>query len=97
MYVYGENLFVLFIQQNVNMATELCKPVYWTVSLRVIQYDLVLQQMSTVKWDVKEIMSQHNPYIDSLIKVRDDMVNVEWHYPDMIFLVSSGSIKHTTS
>lgn len=51
------------------MASELRKPVYWSVSVRVIGYDQVLQQMATVKWDVKEIMSQHNAYIDILIQV----------------------------
>lgn len=25
--------------------------------------------MSTVKWDLKEIMSQHSPYIDALVMV----------------------------
>jgi len=55
--------------QTVNMASELRKPVYWSVSVRVIEYDKVLHNMATVKWDVKEIMSQHNPYIDILLQV----------------------------
>lgn len=57
-----------FFSQTVNMASELRKPVYWSVSCRVINYDAVIHQISTVKWDVKEIMSQHNHYIDFLIK-----------------------------
>ena len=51
------------------MATELRKPVYWTVSTNVINYDLILQHMAAVKWDIKEIMSQHNSYVDVLIHV----------------------------
>ena len=26
--------------------------------------------MGTVKWDIKDIMSQHSQYVDSLLKVR---------------------------
>ena len=51
------------------MATELRKPVYWSVSSRVINYDIILQYMASVKWDVKDIMSQHNSYIDAILKV----------------------------
>ena len=29
----------------------------------------VLQSMSSVKWDIKDIMSQHSAYVDLLIKV----------------------------
>ncbi|WAR02379.1 VPS50-like protein [Mya arenaria] len=57
-----------FYSQTVNMAAELRKPVYWSVSLRVIPYDTVLQHMATVRWDVKEIMSQHNTYVDVLMQ-----------------------------
>ncbi|KAL3842010.1 hypothetical protein ACJMK2_020083 [Sinanodonta woodiana] len=57
-----------FYSQTVKMATELRKPVYWAVSSNVIHFDSILQSMSTVKWDIKEIMSQHNPYVDILIK-----------------------------
>ncbi|XP_052286176.1 syndetin-like isoform X2 [Dreissena polymorpha] len=57
-----------FYSQTVNMASELRKPVYWAVSSRVINYEIVLQHMASVRWDVKEIMSQHNSYIDVLIQ-----------------------------
>ncbi|KAJ8298925.1 hypothetical protein KUTeg_022985 [Tegillarca granosa] len=57
-----------FFSHTVKMATELRKPVYWTVSSQVIDYNQVLQQMTTVKWDVRDIMSQHNPYVDLLLK-----------------------------
>ncbi|XP_012938430.1 syndetin [Aplysia californica] len=57
-----------FYSQTVNMASEVRKPVYGIVSCRSVTYDQVLQQMSSVRWDVKEIMSQHNPYIDTLLR-----------------------------
>lgn len=51
------------------MATELRKPVYRPVAARAISYDHVLQQMNNVRWDIREIMSQHNSYVDTLLKV----------------------------
>ncbi|KAL4225130.1 hypothetical protein ACF0H5_015823 [Mactra antiquata] len=57
-----------FYSQTVNMAVELRKPIYWSVSCNVINYDIVLQHMASVKWDVKEIMSQHNSYVDILMQ-----------------------------
>ena len=62
-------MFNLVFSQTVNMAVEVRKPVYGIVSYRCVTFDTVLQQMSSVRWDVKEIMSQHNAYIDTLLKV----------------------------
>ena len=59
----------IIIFQTVTIAAELRKPVYWSVSSRVINYDIILQYMASVKWDVKDIMSQHNSYIDAILKV----------------------------
>jgi hypothetical protein len=52
------------------MATELRKPVYRPVARQAVNYEQVLQQMLTVRWDIKEIMSQHNSYVDTLLRVR---------------------------
>ncbi|KAL5006892.1 hypothetical protein ScPMuIL_015698 [Solemya velum] len=56
-----------FYSQTVKMATELRKPVYWSVTGQSVDYDNVLQHMNTVRWDVKDIMSQHNSYVDHLL------------------------------
>lgn len=50
-------------------ASELRKPVYWIVAAKAIDYEQMLLLMANVKWDVKEIMSQHNVYVDALLKV----------------------------
>lgn len=50
-------------------ASELRKPIYWIVAAKAIDYEQMLLLMANVKWDVKEIMSQHNIYVDSLLKV----------------------------
>ncbi|XP_022337065.2 syndetin-like isoform X3 [Crassostrea virginica] len=61
-----------FFSQTVNMAEEVRKPVYWRVSAQAMNYEQVQGQMASVRWDIKDIMSQHNPYIDSMLK------NFEW-------------------
>ncbi|KAM9308738.1 syndetin isoform 2-T2 [Gastrophryne carolinensis] len=57
-----------FYSQTVSTASELRKPIYWIVAAKAIDYEQLLLLMTNVKWDVKEIMSQHNIYVDSLLK-----------------------------
>uniref|UniRef100_A0A8C0FMX7 VPS50 subunit of EARP/GARPII complex n=1 Tax=Bubo bubo TaxID=30461 RepID=A0A8C0FMX7_BUBBB len=57
-----------FYSQTVSTASELRKPVYWIVAAKAIDYEQMLLLMANVKWDVKEIMSQHNIYVDALLK-----------------------------
>uniref|UniRef100_A0A8C4QHW1 VPS50 EARP/GARPII complex subunit n=1 Tax=Eptatretus burgeri TaxID=7764 RepID=A0A8C4QHW1_EPTBU len=57
-----------FYSQTVSIAAEVRKPVYWMVAARALDYEQALQLMITVKWDVREIMSQHSSYVDVLIK-----------------------------
>ena len=61
---------VCFSIQTVSTASELRKPVYRTVAAMSIDYDSLLQQMAVVKWDIKELMSQHSQYVDVLLQVR---------------------------
>ncbi|XP_073190045.1 syndetin isoform X4 [Lepidochelys kempii] len=57
-----------FYSQTVSTASELRKPIYWIVAAKAIDYEQMLLLMANVKWDVKEIMSQHNIYVDTLLK-----------------------------
>uniref|UniRef100_A0A7N4PID0 VPS50 subunit of EARP/GARPII complex n=1 Tax=Sarcophilus harrisii TaxID=9305 RepID=A0A7N4PID0_SARHA len=57
-----------FYSQTVSTASELRKPIYWIVAGKAIDYEQMLLLMASVKWDVKEIMSQHNVYVDTLLK-----------------------------
>lgn len=50
-------------------ASELRKPIYWIVAAKAIDYEQMLLLMAGVKWDIREIMSQHNVYVDVLLKV----------------------------
>uniref|UniRef100_A0A3Q2ZCI7 VPS50 EARP/GARPII complex subunit n=1 Tax=Kryptolebias marmoratus TaxID=37003 RepID=A0A3Q2ZCI7_KRYMA len=57
-----------FYSQTVSTASELRKPIYWIVAAKAIDYEQMLLLMAGVKWDIKEIMSQHNIYVDILLK-----------------------------
>ncbi|TRZ01837.1 hypothetical protein DNTS_004278 [Danionella cerebrum] len=57
-----------FYSQTVSTASELRKPIYWMVAAKAIDYEQSLLLMAGVKWDIKEIMSQHNIYVDVLLK-----------------------------
>ena len=54
--------------QTVNVSPELREPVYMHVAARYIHHEQVVQSMERVNWEVKEIMSQHNLYVDQLIQ-----------------------------
>ncbi|XP_039978182.1 syndetin isoform X2 [Xiphias gladius] len=57
-----------FYSQTVSTASELRKPIYWIVAAKAIDYEQMLLMMTGVKWDIREIMSQHNVYVDVLLK-----------------------------
>ncbi|XP_062870171.1 syndetin isoform X1 [Trichomycterus rosablanca] len=61
-----------FYSQTVSTASELRKPTYWIVAAKAIDYEQMLLLMAGVKWDIKEIMSQHNVYVDVLLKEFDE-------------------------
>lgn len=62
--------------QTVSTASELRKPIYWIVAAKAIDYEQMLLLMAGVKWDIREIMSQHNVYVDVLLKVMGGWVCV---------------------
>uniref|UniRef100_A0A8C4HFK2 VPS50 EARP/GARPII complex subunit n=1 Tax=Dicentrarchus labrax TaxID=13489 RepID=A0A8C4HFK2_DICLA len=57
-----------FYSQTVSTASELRKPIYWIVAAKAIDYEQMLLMMAGVKWDIRDIMSQHNVYVDVLLK-----------------------------
>ena len=48
---------------------ELRHPVYQAVTDRVLNQDSIVALISAVKWDIKDIMSQHNSYVDMILRV----------------------------
>lgn len=66
--------------QTVSTASELRKPIYWIVAAKAIDYEQMLLMMAGVKWDIREIMSQHNVYVDVLLKVTTNKKSECWCY-----------------
>lgn len=56
--------------KTLNVAWEVRRPVYRAVVARSLDADNCLLMMASVKWDVKDIMSQHSAYVDALLDVR---------------------------
>lgn len=59
----------LFLQ-SVSLVSDVRPVVYWNVAYRTINYDKALTMMADVAWDIKELASQHSPYVEHLVKVR---------------------------
>ncbi|XP_066929033.1 syndetin-like [Clytia hemisphaerica] len=64
-----------FYSQTVDVASDLRLPVFQMVGKKVIPYDKILQKMLQVRWDPKEIMSQHNSYVDALVQEYQNLQN----------------------
>uniref|UniRef100_A0A8C8F464 VPS50 subunit of EARP/GARPII complex n=1 Tax=Oncorhynchus tshawytscha TaxID=74940 RepID=A0A8C8F464_ONCTS len=57
-----------FLQQFYSQVShELRKPICWVVAAKALDYEQMLLLMAAVKWDIREIMSQHNVYVDVLL------------------------------
>lgn len=52
-----------------SVAQDLRVPVYTSVACRCLDADQIINMMSRVQWDVKEVMSQHSTYVDRLLQV----------------------------
>eukprot|EP00035_Acanthoeca_spectabilis_P033766 m.25350 g.25350 ORF g.25350 m.25350 type:complete len:1054 (-) comp6186_c0_seq2:22-3183(-) len=58
-----KNFYVVFV----DTITELRWLAYKNAVVTMLHCDELTKACSSVKWDVKEIMSQHNPYVDKLV------------------------------
>ena len=56
-----------FYSQTVQVAQELRIPIYHNVSANVIDYMSIALMISKVNWDIEQILTQHNAYVESLI------------------------------
>ncbi|XP_060534233.1 syndetin [Cylas formicarius] len=57
-----------FFAQNIACVTHLRKPVYMAVVAQAFDLRQILLFMSKINWEVKEVMSQHNSYIDLIVQ-----------------------------
>jgi syndetin len=60
-------VLVQFYSQTVQVTQELRIPIYHNVSANVIDYMAIALMISKVNWDVEQILTQHNAYVDILV------------------------------
>ncbi|KAK6634867.1 hypothetical protein RUM44_000114 [Polyplax serrata] len=63
-----KHLLQHFYLQTVDCVSGVRRPAYMCVSGRIIDMQHVLKEMSKVNFEVKEVMSQHSPYIDKIVR-----------------------------
>ncbi|CAG2107981.1 unnamed protein product [Medioppia subpectinata] len=57
-----------YFNQVVSIANDLRKPVYMWVTVRCVQYENIVSMMATTQWNIREILSMHNSYVDLLLR-----------------------------
>lgn len=59
-----------FYTQTIASAVELRKPIFMAVTAQAFDVATVLNLMNKVNWEVRDVMSQHSSYIDTLMMVK---------------------------
>ena len=62
-------MIVLFLKQTIEAINDLRNPVYMTSCNEAINNETILQLMSKVAWDIRDVKSQHSQYVDILLRV----------------------------
>ena len=57
-----------FFQQRVDLIKDVRRSIYLAIAQQSINSDSALRQMSKVNWDIKEVQTQHNHYVDNLLR-----------------------------
>ncbi|KAH1011506.1 hypothetical protein HUJ04_000858 [Dendroctonus ponderosae] len=57
-----------FFTQSISSCSDLRRPVYMAVVAQAFDLRQILISMSKINWEVKEVMSQHNAYIDMILR-----------------------------
>ncbi|XP_049824964.1 syndetin isoform X2 [Aethina tumida] len=57
-----------FFTQNISSARDTRIPIYMTVVARTFDLRQILVSMSKINWEVKDVMSQHNSYVDMILR-----------------------------
>ena len=55
-----------FYSQTVQVTHELRIPIYHNVSANTLDYMSIALMISKVNWNIKDILTQHNVYVDEL-------------------------------
>lgn len=60
----------IFFFQSVSSAIDIRWPIYMAAVAQAFDLRQTLISMSKINWEVKEVMSQHNSYVDVIFRVR---------------------------
>ena len=63
-----DNFFTIFLQ-TIMTVPELRYPAYQAVTDRILNQEQIVNSITSIKWDIKDIMSQHNGYVDIILRV----------------------------
>nr|XP_022907569.1 syndetin-like [Onthophagus taurus] len=68
--VPSQNKVILqqFYNQTINTSSDLRRPVYMTVAAQAFDFRQILIAMTKINWEIKDVMSQHNAYIDIILR-----------------------------
>ena len=67
--------------QTISTASELRVPVYAAVAAHSVNAELLLQMMNGVRFDIKDIMSQHSQYVDIVLQVTCLIISITNDWP----------------
>lgn len=63
-----KNYLHQFYEQTITSVTDLRKPIYMAVVSQALDITGVLNLMTKVNWEVRDVMSQHSSYVDKILK-----------------------------
>ncbi len=67
--VFYVHISRLVVFQTLALPSELRIPVYGAVAARSLNFQQLHQRVSSVNWEISELMSQHSSYVDFLVQV----------------------------
>merc|ERR1712142_935330 len=62
-----KHLLQQFYGTTLTQAAEVRRPIYRIVAVQAIDYEAVLNSLVNVSFDIDDIMSQHNSYVDAVL------------------------------
>ena len=58
-----------YFSNKIEVMTEVRRSIFMAVATKCLNSESILKHMAKVSWDVKEVQSQHNQYVDILLRV----------------------------
>src|SRR4051794_37091053 len=72
-------LRIICVIQVVPVAMDLDGAMFGCVASRALKYNQLIKQVVSVNWDVSELATEHSPYVDTIISVRQSPTSLIEH------------------